>query len=333
MKTVAMLGAGSYGTAMANLLAHNGCKVKLWCRENEVAESIHYKRVNERYLPNILLHEGIEVGTELKTAICDVEFVFEAIPVKFLRSVIQQTTVCFTQDQTWVILSKGIENDTTFLPSQIIEDVFSYPVKTSVVAGPSFALDIAHQQITAVTIGVKDCETGLALQNILSNSYFRPYISLDTIGIQVGAALKNVIALGIGMLDGAGYKDNAKAFLLTRGLHEMVTLATILGGKQETLYGLSGVGDLVLTCMGGLSKNVAYGRQLGAGKTIEQLKIEFPTLPEGINTTQSIQQLIKNKNLDLPIFSGIYSMLDHQKSVEQFLNELMSRPLETECLK
>lgn len=332
MNTVSVLGAGAWGTAIAQLLAENGYHVKLWCHEPEVAASIKTTGINERYLSGFKLHKSIEPITDLKTAICATQFVFEAVPVLFLRSVVAQTVHCFSNDQIWIILSKGIEKNTLMLPSQIIDDVFGYETKKAVLAGPSFAQDLLQKQITAVTIAAVDCSIGQTIQKMLANHYFRPYVSLDMIGVQVGASIKNVITLGIGMLDGAGYKDNAKAFLLTRGLHEMVSLAVVLGGKPETLYGLSGVGDLVMTATGNLSKNLALGKRIGAGARLADLQAELGTLPEGINTAQSVHELMQKFNLDLPVCKGIYDCVFENKQVSDLFTVLLTRPLEEECL-
>jgi len=331
MKKVCILGAGAWGTAIATVLAHNGHQIKLWCREPEVAKNIKTNRINERYLPGVILSPLIEPITDLKDALCGAEYVFEAVPVKFLRSILEQTKSCFSPEQTFVILSKGIEQETLMLPSQIIDDVFGYSVKKAVIAGPSFAQDLAQKSITAVSLAAQDCAIGTSLQEMMATPYFRPYISLDMIGVQVGAALKNVITLAIGMLEGAGYGDNVKAYILTRGLHEMEQIAVKLGGKTETLYGLSGIGDLVLTGMGSMSKNLAIGKELGSGKTLQELETIMHTLPEGINTAASVHQLMTQYALDLPVCQGVYSIIFQNMRIEDFLQKLMARPLEAEC--
>ncbi len=334
MKTVSVLGEGAWGTAIATLLANNGHTVKLWCYDSLVANDIANKRINTRYLPNIILDEKIQPTTQLRDAMCDTQWIFEAIPVPFLRSVISQATSCFVSDQTWVILSKGIEQKTLFFPSQIIDDVFKTSVKKVVMVGPSFAAELAQKQITAVTLAAPDCAQGQLLQSLLANNYFRPYVSTDMIGAQVGAALKNVITLGIGMLDGAGYHDNAKAFFLTRGLHEMTNLSVALGGDEQSMYGLAGVGDLVLTATGGLSRNLEVGQRLGRGESLDFLARELKTMPEGINTVQSVHQLIlKHPTISMPISQGIYDVLFSGVSVSGMLAALMKQPLTTECIE
>lgn len=331
MKKVSILGAGAWGTAVASLLADNGYYVTLWCHEQSVADAIQKTRLNNQYLPGFTLSSQINATASLEEAVLGAEWIFEAVPVKFLRSILVQAKPLYHAHQKWVIMSKGIEQDTLMLPSQILDDVFDSVVQKAVFSGPSFAADLVKKQITGVTIAADSCDVGLALQQMLANNYFRPYISLDLIGVQAGGALKNIIAIGIGILKGAGYTDNAKAYLFTRGLHEMKQLTMMLGGKQETVYGLSGVGDLVLTAMGNLSRNMLLGEQLGKGRTVASIAAEWGTLPEGINTVQSVHQLALKHSLDLPICNGLYQVIFHNKSADVFLRELMARPLEHEC--
>ncbi|MCA9770297.1 NAD(P)-dependent glycerol-3-phosphate dehydrogenase [Candidatus Dependentiae bacterium] len=329
---VCILGEGAWGTAVATLLANNGHTVHVWCYHKEVAEDIKENRSNSRYLPNIALDKNIVPFIDIEKALCDVDWVFEAIPVQYLRSILEQAQRCFNLKQTWVVLSKGIEKGSFLLPSQVIDAVFATRVKKAIFSGPSFAKDLAEKQITGVTIAADDCETGQQLSQLLANNYFRPYISLDVIGAQIGGALKNVITLGVGMLDGAGYTDNAKAFLLSRGFHEIVTIATLLGAQCDTLYGLCGIGDLVLTAMGKHSKNLTVGRRLGKGEKLQNILEETGYIPEGVNTVQAMHQYIKKNNLDLPVCDGIYQVIFQDKKLEDMLANLMQRrPLEVEC--
>lgn len=332
MKIITVLGEGAWGTAIATLFAHNGYTVKLWCYDADVAKQIYATRMNERYLPGIILSPLIIPTTDLREALCGSLFVFEAIPIKFLRSVLTQAIRCFNSEQTWVVLSKGIEQNTLMLPTQIIDDSFSQSVKKMVLVGPSFATDLARKKITAVVVAAPNCDQGRILQGMLANEYFRPYITTDIVGAQVGAALKNVITLGIGMLDGAGYTDNAKAFLITRGLAEMADLAHALGGMKETMYGLAGVGDLVLTATSMTSKNLQVGHQIGRGILLTTIEKEIGTVPEGINTVQSAHALMrKYPSLSLPICQGIYDCIFSGKSVTKMMHELMNKPLTLEC--
>ena len=331
MKQIAILGEGAWGTAVATLLAHNGHAVKLWCYHSQLADEINRTRFNERFFPGISLNENITAVASLEDAVKDADWICEAIPVKYLRSILTKVKPFVSSEQRWVVMSKGIEKGTLFLPTQIIADVLGADVQQTVFAGPSFARDLALKTITAVTIAAPDCEHAKELQHLLANDYFRPYISTDMIGVQTGSAVKNVIAIGIGMLDGVGQTDNAKAFMLTRGLHEMAELAVKLGGKQETVYGLSGVGDLVLTAMGSLSRNLEVGKRLGRGQSLDDILQETGFIPEGINTVDSIHALMKKYDVQLSICSGIYEVIFKGKSIEAMLKELMRQPLSYEC--
>lgn len=331
MKQVCVLGEGAWGTAVATLLAHNGHTVKLWCYEENNAQTIARTRINERYLPGHILSERITATTSLNDALCGSEWVFEAIPVQYLRSVMQKAVPCFNDEQIWVVLSKGIEQDTLLLPTQIIDDVSGKNYKKAVFAGPSFAADLANKQVTAVSVAATDCDVAHALQALLANDYFKPFFNTDLIGVQVGGAVKNVITLGVGMLEGAGYTDNTKAFLVTRGLQEMSEIVKVFGGKPETLYGLSGIGDLMLTALGALSRNLAVGKRLGQGDSLQAILDELGHIPEGINTVKTIHQLMVIKKLQLPICNAIYEIICAGKKIDHLIAALMKSDVTQEC--
>ncbi len=320
---IAILGAGAWGTALATLLAHNGHDILLWAYESEVADDINNAHGNKRYLPGIKLDDNIRATDTISQAICDAQWVFEAIPVKFLRKTLEQTIHCFSKDQVWVIASKGIEQDTLMLPSDIIDDVFGYQPKKAVIAGPSFAYDLARKDITGVAVAATDCTIADQLQEVMANLYFRPYVNLDMIGVQLAAALKNVITLGVGMLDGAGFADNAKAFLFTRGLHEMAQLGIAIGAQQETFYGLAGVGDLALTAMGKKSRNLEVGKRLGMGQSLDAILQQTGYIPEGINTVQSLHELGKQKLVPMPVCQGVYQVVFGGVLLHDMLADLM----------
>ena len=332
MKRIAILGGGAYGTALATLCVSNGYTVFLWCYEKEVAHCINTYRVNQRYLPGIALDERIQASPDMHAVLTSGSMlVIEAVPVVYLRSIVEQAQQSFHRDQVWVITSKGIEYDTQLLPTEIIDSVFSYKPKKAVLSGPSFAYSLAQQELTAFTIAASDCVLGSQVQRCFASGYCRPYLSLDMIGAQIGGALKNVITLGIGMIDGAGLTDNAKAFIFTRGLHEMVEIAKRRGAQEKTLYGLSGVGDLVLTSMGSRSRNLEVGKRLGSGESLDSVLQQTGYIPEGINTVKTIHQMIKKEGLDLPVCQGIYDAIFSKKSLKHILQSLMERPLEQEC--
>ncbi len=330
---IAIVGAGAWGTSIATVCAHNGHEVLLWAYEQQVVDDINNDHENKRYLPGISLDHRIKATNDLESALCDVQWVFEAVPVAFLRETLKKTIHCFSQEQIWVITSKGIEQHTLMLPSQIVDEVFGDIINKAVMAGPSFAYDLAEQQMTGIAVAAQDCALADKLQTLLANEYLRPYVSLDMIGVQLGGALKNVIALGVGMLDGARCTDNAKAFIFTRGLHEMVQLGMKLGAKQETFYGLSGVGDMVLTAMGTRSRNLEVGKRLGTGQTLDAILQETGYIPEGVNTVQSLHQLMDKQEIKMPVCQGIYEVIFEHKPLKEMLADLIAQPLGQESCR
>ena len=327
---VTVLGGGSFGTSIATLLAENGHNVNLWCYEQEVVNSIKNKNENSHFLPEIKLSSNIKATTNLQEAICESKWVFEAIPVKFLRNILNQSKNFFNKNQNLVVLSKGMEQDTLLFPSGIIEDVLGKDFKVSIVAGPNFAKELAQKFCTATVVCSKDEDIAKKLGNILSNSYFKAYLSDDEVGVQVGGIVKNILALIAGLVSSALGSQNTRAFLLTRGFAEMSKLVIYLGGKRETLYGLSGFGDLILSTSSLLSRNFRFGKMLGEGKSIKDASKEIGVIPEGINSVQSVYQLSKKLNLDLPICVGTYQIIFENKSFNNFLNQIMSQPLQCE---
>ncbi len=327
-----MLGGGAWGTAMASLLAENGHSVVLWCYEQDVTDCIARRNINERYLPDIKLSPLISSTNAIGDIFSHATIIFEAIPVSHMRSVFELSQPYVQSDHRFVVLSKGLEQDTLLLPSQIIADVLGNATEIAAVAGPSFAHDVALKFVTALTVASTNLSFVHTLQKLIENHYCRTYSCQDLLGVQCGGAFKNVLALGLGILDGAKCADNTKAFVFTRGLAEIALCAQSLGGKKETLYGLSGIGDLVLTSMGHLSRNTYLGQCLGQGKPLEMITQELGTVPEGINTIQSVYQLAKRNNLDLPVFAGIHAMLEGSMDVKEFLDSLITHHFKTDCL-
>jgi glycerol-3-phosphate dehydrogenase (NAD(P)+) len=320
---ISVLGDGAFGTAIALVLADNGYTVALWCHNAAVADSIRTTGCNTLYLPGIQLPESIVPTTDIAQALAESCWVFEAVPVKFLRAVVEKAKPYSTREHTWIVLSKGIETDTLMLPSALIDTVLGYHATQAIISGPSFARDLAQKKITAVTVATQEQSVMVELQTLLANNYFTLCPSADMRGVQIGGALKNVVALAIGMLDGAGYTDNTKAFILNQGLQEIAYVVEALGGTQQTVYNLSGLGDLVLTCMGSLSKNCALGRQLGSGKTLVELAAGGTQMPEGVTTAVAVQQLAQKLGLELPLLQGVYRILFEQSSLEMLLKNIV----------
>ena len=326
---VTVLGEGAWGTAIATVLANNGCTVKLWCNDPNVVESITNEGINKRYLPGVVLPQNINPTISLEEALADVEWIFNVSPIKYLRLVLQKAQPFLKSGQRCVMFSKGIEQGTLMLPTQIIDNVFGMNVEKAVCVGPSFADEVAKKRFTAVVAASDKKEYAEQVKAMLENDYFKVFESADMIGVQVGSALKNVIALGIGILDGAGFGENAQAIVLAKGLRDMIICAQALGGQKNTMLGLAGVGDLVLTCKGGLSRNVMVGRYFGQGKSLEKVIEEEGVTPEGVNTAQSIYELAQKHSISLPVCEGVYDIVFAGKSVDQFLAELtQGMPLE-----
>jgi len=324
MKTVCMLGSGAFGTAFSSLLAGNGFEVNMWCHDQSVADEVSKNHCNKLYLPNLKLSKQIKPFTNIQHAMEGVTWVFEATPVKFLRSVLEKAKPYVRKNQNWIILSKGIENKTLLFPSQMLADIFDISVKKAVISGPSFAKDLSAKQVTGVALASDDQVVAQELATILQNNYFVPHVTSDMIGVQVGGALKNIMALAIGMLDGAGFTDNTKSLLLTTGLDQMVLFAEHLGGKPETLYGLSGLGDVVLTCMGSLSRNLMVGKRLGLGEKLDDVIRETGIIPEGVNTVKSVYEIINKERFDhLPLFESVYEIIFGNKTVEDLIKILV----------
>jgi glycerol-3-phosphate dehydrogenase (NAD(P)+) len=324
MKKIGMLGSGAWGTALSNLLAENGHEVLLWCFEQDVKDCIGSKHTNERFLPNVKLSPLIKPTNDLQELFAESDIIFEAIPVPHIRSIFQQAKSYVQPEHRFVALSKGLEQETLLLPSQIITDVLGAHVPVACLAGPSFAQDVAAKAVTAFDVASMQKSFVCELQTLLHNNFCRAYPSNDLIGVQCGGAFKNVLALGLGILDGASCVDNTKAFVFTCGLHEMALCAEALGGKRETLYGLSGVGDLVLTTTGKLSRNAHLGKCLGKGRSVESVVQELGTVPEGVHTVESVHQLAQRYNLKLPVFAGIRAMVQDSMTVQEFLESLIA---------
>lgn len=323
---IAVLGAGAWGTAVASLLADNGTLVSLWSYEQNVAYDINTTRLNTKYLPNIALPTNIIATNNMHDALEGASTIFQAIPVAYLRSILQQVKheAPSARFATWVILSKGIEQHTSLLPSQILEDVFG-SVACVVVAGPNFAHEVAHKLFTATIVASSNQQLAKQVADLLCNRHFKTFISSDIMGVQAGSAVKNVIALAVGMARGAGYGDNTRAYIITQGLHEMTLLAEFYKGHKETIYGISGLGDLVLTCSSETSKNMRIGKKLGSGMTLKECAQYMPTLPEGINSVQTLHSMIMQNHLLLPLCRATYDCIFNGESFKHLLENIVTQ--------
>lgn len=326
MAKVTVLGAGSWGTALSIVLADNGHEVNLWTHREEQAEAINTTHKNEKYL-EIMIPEQIKAFHNLEDAVRNAEVIVVVIPTKAIREVSKQLNDVLRHSVMIVHASKGIEPSSLKRVSEMIsEEIDNYAYEDIVVlSGPSHAEEVAKRQPTTVTVTSLNSDNAKLAQDLFINESFRVYTSTDLIGIELGGALKNIIALGAGISDGLGYGDNAKAALLTRGLAEITRLGTSLGANPLTFLGLPGVGDLVVTCTSVHSRNWRAGHLLGSGKTLEETLDQMGMVVEGVNTTKAAYQFAKKQQVEMPITKGIYEVLFENRSPKEVVEDLMNR--------
>jgi glycerol-3-phosphate dehydrogenase (NAD(P)+) len=323
--TITVLGGGSWGTAVATLLAHNGYKVMLWCHEPEVVADINNKRINTKFLSNVRLHENIVATSCVQDAVKASGWIFEAIPIRYLRTVLMQAKQVVTRDHKVVVLSKGIESESLLFPVDVVKEVWGVIPKDAiaVLGGPNFANELAEKIPTATVIAAPSIQFAQEVARFVQTDYFQPYPSTDVVGVEVGGAFKNVIAVAMGIAHGVGYKNNTIAYLFCQGVSEVSALAQVLGGKIETIYGLAGFGDMFLCSLDSLSKNFKIGKVLGQGYPLCDLATQYPVLPEGINTLQSIKRLTKKYNLRLPLCQTTHEFVFEGTCFKRILFRLM----------
>ena len=329
---IGAIGAGSWGTTLANLLADNGHTVDLWVREEDVFEQIKEKRINETFLPGMKLVESLNPVRTFEEALKDKDIIMMVVPSHVYRIVLEQLKPFLKPGMKFVSATKGIENNTLKVMSQVAEEILDpeYTKDFACLAGPSFAREVVVKQPTAVTIASKDLSYAEKLQNIFSNDLFRVYVSDDLMGVQLCGALKNVIAIAAGASDGLGFGLNARAALITRGLAEITRLGVKMGANPMTFAGLSGVGDLVLTCTGDLSRNRTLGLKIGKGMSLDEITKGMTMVAEGVKTSISAYELSKKMNVDMPIVDQIYQTLYNGKDPLIAVRELMTRELKKE---
>ncbi|MEY4576847.1 MAG: hypothetical protein RL701_1550 [Pseudomonadota bacterium] len=327
MSNIAVLGAGSWGTAIAKALAERDHVVTLWARSPEVAEKLAAERENSAYLPGITLPDRLRITHELSAALDGATSVYFVVPSHGLREVLVQALPYLPAEGPLVSASKGIENSSLLMMSQVIEDLLPEPMRHRVCAlgGPSFARETALAMPTAVCVGSKSEDHALTVQAELSGDRLRVYTTDDVIGVEVGGALKNVMAIAVGAADGLGFGHNARAGLITRGLAEMSRLAIHMGAHPLTLAGLSGLGDLVLTCTGDLSRNRRVGLELGRGRSLQAILGEMRMVAEGVRTAKSAHALALRENVDMPITREVHAALYEGKAPLAAVESLLAR--------
>ncbi|HAK60244.1 MAG TPA: NAD(P)H-dependent glycerol-3-phosphate dehydrogenase [Nitrospiraceae bacterium] len=329
---IAVIGAGAWGTALALLLADNGHDVSLWMFEQDLAEETARTRENRVYLPGFTLPPSIAVTSSLETAIKDRATVLSVVPSHTVRTVVSQFAPLLAADAVIVSASKGLEIDTLLPLSEVFKDVLPKPFHNRLcfLSGPSFAKEVARKLPTAVTLASYDPDVGKRVQTLFSSPYFRVYTNADVIGVELGGSLKNVIAIAAGVLEGLGYGYNTAAALLTRGLAEMARLGAAMGANPLTFSGLAGMGDLVLTCTGSLSRNRTLGERLGKGEKLDEILAATKTVAEGVKTAKAALDLAKKYSVEMPIVEGVYQLLYKGKKPKQAVQELMGRELKGE---
>jgi glycerol-3-phosphate dehydrogenase (NAD(P)+) len=332
IRRVGVIGAGSWGTALAALLADKGYHVTLWAWEKVAVEEMNVEHENALYLPGIRLPENLRGTRSLQEACQGQDMLVWVTPSHVARTVLTQARPFLPVAVPIVIATKGIENESLMLMSEVFEDVLpiDYHPWLAYLSGPSFAREVAQRMPTAVVVASLSDRLGQRVQQAFHHSYFRVYRSPDVIGVEIGGSLKNVIAIAAGISDGMGFGHNAMAGMLTRGLAEMSRLAVAKGANPLTLAGLSGMGDLVLTCTGGLSRNRQVGIRLGKGETIHRILGDMNMVAEGVKTALSVNDLRRQLHLDMPICEGVYQVLYEGKAPAQALQDLLGRELKRE---
>ena len=323
----AVIGSGSFGTALANTLATRCTEVRCWAREPAVVEAINSRRENTTYLPGIPVSPRVKATTSMEEALPGAEVVVVATPSHATRDVMRKAVPFLPEAAPVVTVSKGIENDTLLTMTQLLAACLpeSHRGNIAILSGPSFAKEIAAGMPTAVTIAARVEAVALKIQAALQTETFRTYTSTDVIGVEIGGALKNVIAVAAGIVDGLGFGLNARSALITRGLAEITRIAVKLGANPLTLMGLSGLGDLVLTCTGDLSRNRRVGIELGKGKALSDILAGMNQVAEGVKTAKSARDLSRKVGVELPICDQVYAIMYEGKNPRRAVVELMTR--------
>ena len=324
---IAVIGAGSWGTALARLLAGKGKRVRLWSHRPGHAADMARERENSRYLPGFSLPDNVRVGSDLAESVDGCTLVVMVVPSHGFRDVLVRLRPHLPEDVLIVSASKGIENDTLLTMTGVMEDVLGGRTRdrAGVLSGPSFAREVAEGIPTAVTVAAHDTDTVKAIQEAFFCERFRVYTSTDVIGLELGGPLKNIVAIAAGICDGLGYGTNTRAALITRGLAEITRMGVAMGANPLTFSGLAGLGDLVLTCTGDLSRNRQVGLMLGKGKKLSAILAEMDMVAEGVKTTKSAWLLARKTGVEMPILEQVYNVLYEDKPCALAVRDLLSR--------
>jgi len=332
VKSLAIIGGGSWGTALAIILAPRFPQVRLWVYEAGLSARMRETRENDVYLPGCRLPPHVEVVNQLPAALDGAEIVLSAIPSNLVRGMYQQMLPFLHQSMVFVSATKGLENGTLLRMSEVIQDVLRNRLasRVAVISGPTFAIEVARLDPTALVVASSDVSLAEIVQGAFSGPTFRLYANSDPIGVEIGGSVKNVVAIGAGVVHGLGLGHNAMAALVTRGLAEITRLAVAMGGAAQTLAGLAGLGDLVLTCSGDLSRNRMVGVELAHGRKLEQIVSSMKMVAEGIKTTTAVTDLAKRHSVEMPICEQMLQMLQFGVSPREAIQRLMDRSLKGE---
>ena len=331
MTRAAVLGAGAWGTTFAAVMADAGTEVRLWGRDQEVADQINTERRNERFLPGMNLPEGIYATSSVAETLEGAEIVAVALPAQKVRGIIGEYAALVPADAVVASLMKGIEVDTHARMSAVLHEVWELPhERITIVSGPNLAREIAVKQPTATVVAGVDQSATELVAGATASSYFRPYTNPDVAGVELCGAFKNVIAVSVGVADGLGFGHNTTATVITRGLAEITRLGVALGAHPETFPGLAGMGDLIATCASPLSRNHTLGAHIGRGLTLEQAIERTGGTAEGVQTSRSIQQLARQHGVDVPICDAVVDMLHNSEPITEVLQRLLARPRKAE---
>jgi glycerol-3-phosphate dehydrogenase (NAD(P)+) len=328
MGYIAVIGAGSWGTTLASLLVEKGYDVSLWAYEQDIADEINKRKINSVYLPGFSLPTGLKATHRIAEAVGKARYVLNVVPTQFIRPVFMQVADLLGKGAIIISASKGIEQGTLLTGYSILREAVDREI--AVLSGPSFAKEVLQKRPTAVTLATGNSDTGLLLQEIFNTNYFRVYTHRDITGVELGGALKNVIAIASGICDGLGLGHNARAALITRGLAEITRLGECLGADKMTFSGLSGLGDLVLTCTGPLSRNYSVGIKLGQGMKLAEILASTRSVAEGVATSLSAFELSRKCGVEMPIIEQVYKVIHKDENPADAVNMLMSRALRAE---
>lgn len=328
MSKIAFIGGGSFGTALAVLLANKGNEVTVYDKDESVISDININKRNKKYLPELIIPDGVMATLNIKEAVKDVDFVVIAVPSHVVRIVAKELSPIINDKATVISIAKGIEEGTDKRLSEVLSDEINNPVV--VLSGPSHAEEIAKNVPTTIVVTSKTMDKAKEVQDLFMTEDFRVYTNEDIIGVEVGGAVKNVIAFAAGVIDGLGYGDNTKAALMTRGMKEISRIGVALGGKEETFYGLTGMGDLIVTCTSMHSRNRRAGIMIGEGKSLDETLKEVGMVVEGVKACKAFYELKEKIGIDMPITDALYKALFMNKNPKEAITELMIRDKKSE---